>query len=106
MRRFFLVSVLLLSLLVVSGFAPLQQSNTISVLNRSGQPTAQITDGDGIQIKVSLSQPASQQETITFQLGEIIVGSCIVPGGSITCTTDLFPSLGWHWGIDGIPQDT
>jgi len=69
MRRDFLALTVLFSLLFVSGFAPLQQSNTISILNRSGQPASQITDGDTIQIKVTLSQPVTQQETITFLLG-------------------------------------
>ena len=51
MRRAFLTLTVLLSLLSVSGFIPFQQSNTLAILNRAGQPTVQITDGDKIKTK-------------------------------------------------------
>ena len=87
-------------------FLPAQTSGSrVTVLDRTGQAVSQITDGDGVQLKIELSQPVSQQTTITFLLGDIIVNSCVVPSEGITCTTDLLPSLGWHWGMDGNPRD-
>jgi len=105
MRRAFVVLTVLVSLLSLSGFTPLQQSSEISILNRAGQPTSQITDGDGIQLQITLSQPVTQQENISFLFDDSTVGSCFITGGNTTCKTDPFPSLGWHWDINGNPQN-
>src|SRR5262245_37277486 len=105
MRRFFMVSVLLLSLLIVSGFIPFQQTNQIAILNRSGQSTSQITDGDSIQIQLTLSQPVTQQQNVNFLLGNTTVASCSIPEGKTSCKTDSFLSLGWYWNLNGEPQD-
>ena len=108
MRRTLLTLTVLLSLLSVSGFIPFQQSNTLAILNRAGQPTAQITDGDTLKLQVTLSQSVTQQENITFTLGDqsTPVTACVIPSGNTTCTTEAFSALGWHWSANGVAQNT
>ena len=108
MRRTLLTLTVLLSLLSVSGFNPFQQSNTLSILNRAGQPTAQITDGDTLKLQITLSQSVTQQENITFTLGDpsAPVTACVIPSGNTTCTTEAFSALGWHWSANGVAQNT
>ena len=108
MRRTLLTLTVLLSLLSVSGFNPFQQSNTLSILNRAGQPTAQITDGDTLKLQITLSQSVTQQENITFTLGDqsTPVTACVIPSGNTTCTTEAFSALGWHWSANGVAQNT
>jgi len=110
MRRAFLTLTILLSLLSVSAFIPLQQSNTITILNRAGQPTTQITDGDTLKLQVTLSQSVTNQDIINFTLGDqvlsVLVGSCVIENGGTTCTTESFSALGWHWDANGVAQNT
>lgn len=108
MRRTLLTLTVLLSLLSVSGFSPFQQSNTLAILNRAGQPTAQITDGDTLKLQVTLSQSVTQPENITFTLGDqsTPVTACVIPSGNTTCTTEAFSALGWHWSANGVAQNT
>lgn len=108
MRRTLLTLTVLLSLLSVSGFNPFQQSNTLAILNRAGQPTAQITDGDTLKLQITLSQSVTQQENITFTLGDqsTPVTACVIPSGNTTCTTEAFSALGWHWSANGVAQNT
>lgn len=107
MRRALLTLTVLLSLLSVSGFIPFQQSNTLVILNRNGQPTAQITDGDTLKLQITLSQSVTQQENITFTLGDqsAPVTACVIPNGQTTCTTEAFSALGWHWSANGVTQN-
>jgi pimeloyl-ACP methyl ester carboxylesterase len=81
---------------------------SIAVLNRAGQATSGITDGDTIRLQVTLSQAVTQQETITFTLGDqaVTVGGCTIAAGSSACQTEPFPSLGWHWDAGGVPQSS
>ena len=106
MRRLSLI--VLLSVFFLSGFSPAIQSSTTTIilLDRNGQPTTQITDGDSIQIQIELSQPTSQEEDMDFLFEDTTVGSCLIPVGSTTCKTDLFLSFGWHWDINGDPRNT
>lgn len=109
MRRILLSLFVLLSLLPIYGFVPLPQSNaTIAILNRAGQPTEQITDGDTLKLQITLSQSVTQQENITFKLGDqsAPVAACVIPNGKTTCTTESFSALGWHWAVNGIAQNT
>ena len=68
MRRTLLILISLLSIVLVSGFTSLPQSNStqITILDRAGQPTSQITDGDSIQIQITMSQPVAGGENIKF----------------------------------------
>jgi len=108
MRRLYLTLFIILSVLLSSGFMPEQQdvAPTVIILDRNGQPTTQITDGDNIQLQVTFPQPVKQQENISFLFDDTTVSSCRITSGNTTCKTDLFPSFGWHWSVIGLVQDT
>ncbi len=109
MRRISLTFIVILSLLSVYGFTPLPQSNpTIAILNRANKTTSQITDGDTLKLQITLSQSVTQQENITFTLGDqsVPVGACMIPNEKTTCTTESFSALGWHWDSNGTAQNT
>jgi pimeloyl-ACP methyl ester carboxylesterase len=110
MRRIFLTLTVFLSLLSVSGFTSVQQNSesNIVILNRNNQPTSKITDGDTLKFQITLSQPATQQENITFKLGDqsAPVGSCVISNGNTTCTTESASALGWYWDANGVAQGT
>ena len=110
MRRLFLSGIILLNVVFLQGFSfPIQSNNaTIGILDRKNQMTTKITDGDTIRIQVTLPQAVSEQETITFAIGDMLLpgGSCIIISGKASCTTDLFASLGWYWDPNGVAQNT
>ncbi|MGE5644073.1 MAG: esterase/lipase family protein, partial [Byssovorax cruenta] len=110
MRKRVLIFIVLLTILSTQAFILAQQpgGTTVTLLNRKNQATAQITDGDSIRVQITLSQAAGTQEAIAFTLGSasLPAGSCVVPRGDTSCTTDAFASLGWHWDPSGIAQDT
>src|SRR6266508_3487505 len=109
MRKIFLMVIIFLNMLFVQGFSFTAQANeaTVTILNRKNQATTQITDGDYIRIQITLPQNVSAQATILFTLGEMSLqaGSCVIPSGETTCTTDLFASLGWRWHPNRIVQN-
>ena len=107
MRAKIFTFVALLSIVFTQPVVAAQGSgeNNITILNRAGQPTTQITDGDRIQIQLSSSQPATAQQEIDFLWGDTTVASCVMPAGAANCKTEVFPALGWYWGGNGEPQD-
>ena len=110
MRRVLVVLNVLVCIFSLCGFRPAPQASVanVAIINRSGQSTARITDGDMIRLQVKLSQTFSQQEKITFTLGDqgAVVGDCIISEGGDTCQTESFLSLGWHWDAGGTAQNT
>ena len=110
MRRTFLVLFILFCVPLISGFQPLTQaaSASIIVLNRDNQRVSQMTDGDNIRIQITLSGAAEQTEKINFSLANatLSIGSCTLERGDSSCTTEPFFALGWHWDEEAIAQDT
>src|SRR5919197_525262 len=110
MRKLFLLGIILLNAFFVAGFSPPVQSNnaTITILNHKNEVTTTITDGDQIRIRVTLPQAVSAQEAIMFMLDNTALpaGSCLLTSGHTSCETDSFASLGWHWGPNGLAQNT
>lgn len=107
MQRTILASFVLFSIFSIYGFLPNQQDTAnLSILNREKQTVTQITDGDTVQIEVTLPHPVTEQQKVNFNLGHdsSIVGSCVITSGRSSCTTDTFPSLGWSWNSDGSLQ--
>src|SRR5512141_3135294 len=94
MRKRFLIFIVLLTILSTQAFILAEQpgGTTVTLLNRKNQATAQITDGDSIRVQITLSQEAATQEAIAFTLGSasLPAGSCIIPRGDTSCTTDAF----------------
>ena len=108
MRRF-LTMVLLFSILLVSGFTPSVQvtSATILLLDSTGRTSTQITDGDTMQIQITLPQTVTQTTKIDFSLNDdITIGSCAVAVSTDTCVTEKSSAFGWYWNANGEPQTT
>lgn len=107
--RSLIVTAVMLSL-CASQFLVGASGTKVVLLGRDGKPVDRITDGNGAQIQVVLSQPAAQEERIIFRFADtnVDVGSCAVAQGSDTCITEIFPTLGWYWDQDGTshPQRT
>jgi len=100
---------IILNLFWVSGFSPLiQDSPNVIILNRKNQSAAQITDGDSIQIQITIPQLASQAINIKFMFADDpqTISSCVIPSGKNNCITSSFPALGWHWDVNGTAQNT
>ena len=107
MWRTLLVLAAFFALLSTSGFAapPQPSAATVVVLDRPGQPTARITDGDTVRLRLVLSSPVSGSQSYTFKLDNLglAVGTCDIVAAS-SCETDPAPSLGWHWDPGGLPR--
>ena len=110
MRRTLLILISLLSTVLVCGFTSLPQSNStqITILDRAGQPTSQITDGDSIQIQITMSQPVAGGENIKFgfEAQALTIGACSISPGKNGCSTSVFSALGWRWDANGVAQNT
>ena len=108
MHKSFLILLLLLSLISVHASArALQPSETsIVLLDRQEQATTEITDGDTVRIQISFTSPVEALQNVVFTLdgAATVLGSCTVPDGKTSCTTDPFPALGWHWNSGGAAQ--
>lgn len=84
-----------------------QGSNVaIRILDRSGTEVSSITDGNAIQLSVKLPSKLAGAATVEFFIAGFPdpVATCPLASGSDACTSAVFPSLGWFWTVDGIPQ--
>lgn len=108
MHKKVLTFIVLLSILSTQQVAAAKQDGetNVTILDRAGQPTTQITDGDSIRLQVTVSQSADVQQVIDFLWGDIPVDSCVISAGDTNCQTNVFPALGWYWNKNGEPQDT
>jgi pimeloyl-ACP methyl ester carboxylesterase len=108
MRKALFIFLILLSFFSVPLHSHAAQSNTANVvlLNRKDQATTQITDGDTVRIQVTLSQLVQATQNISFSLdgASTTLGSCTLPAGKTSCTTDPFPALGWYWTPEEVAQ--
>ena len=77
----------------------------ITLLDRLGQPTTSITDGNRISLKIEFSAPLTTATQVDFLLGDldIPVADCHIPSGGRDCETASFSALGWYWNLDGTP---
>ena len=110
MHRLSLVLLVLGSITSSYGFSPIKQDTnlSISILDRNEKITTQITDGDSIQIQITIPQSVTKQEKIEFSLYNTAytsspISSCVISSGDNSCVTDLFYSLGWYWESNGVP---
>jgi len=110
MRRTFCPLFILLVSLLASAFNPLPQDTLpdVSILNRKNEIVLQITDGDNIQIRVTILQRASEAINVrfVFENDPQTIGSCVIPSGKNSCTTASILTLGWHWDASGAVQNT
>jgi pimeloyl-ACP methyl ester carboxylesterase len=108
MHRFLMTVLLLTSTLFVHDLTSSPQINaaTIMLLDSTGQTTSKITDGDTVQIQITLPQIVTQETQINFSLDDgSSVGLCTIAVNADTCLTEEFPALGWYWNANGNPQN-
>lgn len=84
---------------------PQQTEAAVTVLNRSGLPITQITDGDRISLRIKQNTLVSQNTTVQFFLDQVTipVAGCTIPSGQNVCDSVPFFALGWYWGFEGSP---
>ena len=103
-----LLVLILLGSFFVDGNINAAQSGeeNITLLNRENREITQLTDGDTVSIKIIIPQPVQAVQNISFMLDDpaVVVGSCAIPSGETTCTTDSLPALGWYWDSSGTAQ--
>ena len=82
----------------------------ITLLDKLGQPTTSLIDGDTISLKIELSDPLAARTQVDFQLADVNspVADCVIPAGGRSCESASFSTLGWYWNPDGtpVPQQT
>ncbi len=78
----------------------------IEVLDRTGKLVTKITDGDLIQLRLTLAQKATSTVSVSFWLdiSQATIAACQISPSQAACETAPFRSLGWFWGQDGISQ--
>jgi len=97
------VSIATLLLLNTRPASAQTQAGPISLIDKSGTPTASITDGNQIALGYALGAPVEVQTQVLFLLdgGPEPVAGCTVTAGERTCTSVSFDSLGWYWSKGG-----
>src|SRR5512140_2825702 len=82
-------------------------AGTLELLDRTGQPTTRITDGDTVRVRLTLVAAVADPETFTFKIDDmnVSVGACELSAGA-TCQTDPASALGWHWDPGGVARGT
>ena len=82
-------------------------SAEVIVLDRSLAPSTHWTDGDQIQLKISLPEKAASVLEVVFTLDDqtIPIANCSIATGGDACETVPFDSLGWYWESVGSTQN-
>lgn len=77
----------------------------ITLLDKIGQPTTSLIDGDTISLKIELPDPLTSPTQVDFLLVgvDVPVADCQIPVGRRGCQSASFPALGWYWNPDGSP---
>lgn len=77
----------------------------ITLLDRLGQPTTSIIDGNRISLKIESSEPLTDATQVDFLLAglDVPVVDCHIPAGDRSCESASFSALGWYWNPDGTP---
>jgi len=77
----------------------------ITLLDRLGQPTTSIIDGNLISLKIEFSEPLTDSTQVEFLLEGLNdpVMDCHIPAGDRSCESASFSALGWYWNPDGTP---
>jgi pimeloyl-ACP methyl ester carboxylesterase len=84
------------------GLAPQTPAGQVVVLDRSHAPLTRLTDGDRIQIRLTLpaASGAAVEAAFTLDAETSPVARCSIPAGGTTCESAPFSSLGWAWARD------
>ncbi len=110
MRRVFYILLAFCFVLVLSlGLSLTVQAQSVGVqitlLDKLGQPTTSLVDGDTISLKIEFSDPLTNATQVDFLLTgvDVPVGVCRIPAGRRSCESASFSTLGWYWNPDGTP---
>jgi pimeloyl-ACP methyl ester carboxylesterase len=78
----------------------------IMLLDKDGQPTTSLIDGNTISLKIALSYPPTAETLVEFLLAgaEVPVADCRIPAGQRGCESASFSALGWYWHSNGTPR--
>ncbi|MFL7870964.1 MAG: esterase/lipase family protein [Anaerolineales bacterium] len=98
-------------LLLVLSFglpAPAHSQSTdvlITLLDKLGQPTTSLTDGDTLSLKIELVDPLTRATQVDFLLSgfDTPIANCRIMTIGRSCETASFSALGWYWNPDGTP---
>ena len=77
----------------------------VTLLDKLGQPTNSLIDGNTISLKIELSDPLAGAAQVDFLLSGVDgpVADCRIPAGGRGCESASFSALGWYWSPDGTP---
>jgi pimeloyl-ACP methyl ester carboxylesterase len=77
----------------------------ITLLDKIGQPTTSLIDGDTISLKIEFPDPVTAEIQVDFLLTGLddLVADCHIPAGGRSCESASFSALGWYWHPDGTP---
>jgi hypothetical protein len=107
MKRIPVLTSLIILLFYFLRFSPANSAAPqIEVLNRAGSSVNQITDGDRIQLRLTLAEKVSTDTTVFFTLNTSPIESaaCTILKGEGSCSSAPFYSLGWYWGGSSTPH--
>lgn len=91
--------------LPVPSVAAQAQAVTMSVRNRQGATVTRLTDSDSIALEILLTEPVAHATTVEFALDdERLASGCIIGAAQRSCTTPVFPALGWYWDANSNPR--
>jgi pimeloyl-ACP methyl ester carboxylesterase len=104
---------LLVMCLILFSVAPVSAQETdaiIRVLDRKGAEISSLIDGNAIQLSVKLPGKVTTSSKAGFFIDGYPnwVADCSLDVGADSCTSAVFPALGWYWAADGVskPQRT
>ncbi len=85
------------------GSASAQAEPRLTVLDRAGDPTQSLTDGDVVRLAVELPEAVAEPTIISFYLDRntLHLADCEVPIGQRGCATAPIDAFGWYWGHGG-----
>jgi len=110
MRRVFQILLAFCFVLAVSlGLAiPAHGQGTtvqITLLDKLGQPTTSIVDGDTISLSIELVDPLTSTAQVDFLLSDVNspIADCRIRTIGRGCESASFSTSGWYWNPDGTP---
>ena len=77
----------------------------ITLLDKLGQPTSSLIDGDTLSLKIESTDPLPSATQVDFLLSDVDLplADCHIPAGGRSCESAPFAALGWYWNPDGLP---
>lgn len=89
-----------------SARAAQELGDEIRLLDRDGKEITSLTDGDRVQLELSVDQAADRPRSVGFFLDtpDLRVAECTLTAEEKTCRSAPFNALGWYWGAGAQPR--